>query len=57
MGTAAILVPAVASVAIATFIGWMLVLAGVLIGVHAWAILVGVRALTGAQALKRAAAA
>jgi uncharacterized membrane protein HdeD (DUF308 family) len=54
-GAAAILVPAVASVAIATFVGWLLVLAGAFIGAHAWAMRrhagVGKRAVTAVLAL------
>jgi uncharacterized membrane protein HdeD (DUF308 family) len=37
-GVAAIAVPAVASVTIAIFIGWMLVLAAVAMGIRAWAL-------------------
>src|SRR3954466_2377316 len=35
-GAAAIAVPAIASVAIAIFIGWMLVFSGVVMGIHAF---------------------
>ncbi|MDX6692227.1 MAG: hypothetical protein QOG15_3684 [Solirubrobacteraceae bacterium] len=35
-GMAAIIVPAVASVATAIFIGWMLIIAGAIMGMHAW---------------------
>jgi uncharacterized membrane protein HdeD (DUF308 family) len=35
-GMAAIIVPAVATVTTAIFIGWMLMLAGIVMGVHAW---------------------
>ena len=55
VGAAAILVPAIASVAIATFTGWMLILAGVFMGLHAWAMRhesgLGKRTLTAVLAL------
>jgi uncharacterized membrane protein HdeD (DUF308 family) len=37
-GVAAIAVPAIASVAIALFVGWILVLAGVAMAIHAWSV-------------------